>query len=62
MEAGKLTLRIPGFAMRRLTPTSETEFFDSSAGVWTFHRGPDGKVTHVVLRRRGVDTTLEKME
>jgi hypothetical protein len=62
MEAGKLTVRIPGRPKKSLTPTAETEFFDGSAGNWNVHRGQDGKVTDMVRRRRGVDYRAEKIE
>lgn len=52
-EGDALVTRRPGLPRRVLTHVGEMRFFDKVGGEWTFHRGPDGRVTHFVLRIRG---------
>lgn len=62
-EGSRLVVRHPGYPPRRLTAASAAAFFDKVGATWTFHRGPDGRVTHVVLRRRdGHEVRSDRLE
>ncbi len=52
LENGALVARHAGFPGRLLTPASDTTFYDKLGSEWTFHRGPDARVTHYRLRFR----------
>lgn len=51
-EGTGLVVRSPGSSIppRVLTPLFDSVFFDKRADQCTFRRGPDGRVTHYVVR------------
>lgn len=49
-EGDVLVVRHPAFPTRRLTPIGASQFADVVGGEWTFVRGADGKVSHLLLR------------
>ncbi|MBW3569625.1 MAG: DUF4440 domain-containing protein [Gemmatimonadetes bacterium] len=51
-EGDTLFRVVPGLPRVRMTPASETQFFDKTGTEWTFHRDPAGRVTHYVSRFR----------
>lgn len=56
LESGKLTGRMTGYPVVELTATSETSFVGAGGdAVITFFRGPDNRLSHLILQFGGRD-------
>jgi D-alanyl-D-alanine carboxypeptidase len=61
-EGDSLMAQGPGGRKLEIFPSSETRFFVTAPAVtFTFVKGPDGKVTHVVVLQGGTETQAKKI-
>lgn len=61
-EGNSLMAQPPGGRKLEILPSSETRFFVTTPAVtFTFVKGPDGKVTHVVVSQGGTETQAKKI-
>jgi hypothetical protein len=52
-EGGELRARVPGVPVRRLRPVADNRFFDKLGSEYVFERGPDARVTTLLVRFPG---------